>query len=77
MRLKNFVYASSPSAEREITSKLGDEAYTTKLKGIGDITKLLGKDFVSDNTVTPNPKLILAKEGDKRNRIDSIGFNAL
>ncbi len=67
----------SPSAEREITSKLGDEAYTTKLKGIGDITKLLGKDFVADNTITPVPKLILAKEGDKRNRIDSIGFNAL
>lgn len=60
----------SPLAEKEISTRLDKEGFTNKIKGIGDIRKLLGEEFISEYTIPVEPKLTIAKVDDKRPEID-------
>lgn len=53
-------------AEFMLSEKLGDEAYNKKLKGIGELEKLLGKKEIAAIAVRPEGKIVMVASDDKR-----------
>ncbi len=64
-------------AEAQLTLRLGSNAYTKKLIGIGEAEKRLGKDSITDLTIKPKGKTTLAPEHDKREAINSDLFSKI
>lgn len=56
-------------AEAGLVDKLGEDAYNKKLKGIGDLEKLLGKKEVAAIAVRPEGKIVMVEESDKRSAV--------
>jgi len=65
------------TAEESLIEELGDKAYNKKLIGLGDATKLLSKEFVTEHTIRPEPKPVIAKESDVRPALDHVGFDVI
>lgn len=63
-----------PEAEQVLSERLGEAAYNKKLKGLGDLEKLIGKkDFTAlDLTVKPEGAPTVVPESDKRKAIESV-----
>ena len=59
----------SETAEQELVAKLGDEAYSKKLIGLGSAEKLLGKAIVSELTDPGKESIALVEDSDKRTAI--------
>lgn len=64
----------SDNAESVLAEKLGDNAYTKKLIGIGDAEKLVGKKQLAelDITIKPDGKPTIVPESDKRKPLENI-----
>jgi len=67
----------SEDAYKDLEVKLGYQAYSRKLIGLGEATKLISKEFVAEHTVKPDAKPVLVQESDKRESISNIGFENL
>ena len=64
-------------AEHKLISRLGSDAYSRKLIGIGEAEKKLGKEFIAELTIKPEGKTTLVPESDKREAINSDLFNKI
>lgn len=63
-----------PEAEQVLSDRLGDEAFNKKLKGLGDLEKLIGKKEFNelDLTVKAEGAPTVVPESDKRKAIESV-----
>jgi hypothetical protein len=63
-----------PEAENILSERLGEDAYTKKLKGLGDLEKLIGKKEFNalDLTVKADGAPTVVPESDKRKAIESV-----
>ena len=61
-------------AEAKLIQRLGSDAYSRKLIGIGEAEKRLGKEDISKLTIKPSGKTALAPESDKREAINTDLF---
>ncbi len=63
-----------PEAEQVLTDKLGEDAYNKKLKGLGDLEKMIGKKEFNalDLTVKGEGAPTLVPESDKRKALESV-----
>ncbi len=62
----NRVIPTTPGVMEFLEKELGENAYNKKLKGIGDLEKLLGKKEVAEIAVRPEGKIVMVEESDKR-----------
>lgn len=63
-----------PEAENVLSERLGEDAYNKKLKGLGDLEKLIGKKEFNalDLTVKTDGAPTVVPESDKRKAIESV-----
>lgn len=65
----------SDEAETALVSMIGEKAYTKKLIGITEASRLIDKKIINEFTVKPKGAPVLAPEDDSREAIKSLEFD--